>query len=156
MNKIRIALSTVLLISASVSAAVTEQEWGNWYGNTGGMEFALNTQNRAGQALTVSCSNKQMLVTLSSQKENWSARSDEALDDLYLRINNKTYELSNDTMFPNEPVPAQLVFEALAHAKASDTIVFTSRQTGDSKPFSARGLNEALKGITWQDCMNQS
>ena len=155
MKKISIVLSVVLLFSASAFATVTEQQWGNWYGNTGGMEFALTTRNSAGQTLTLSCSDKKIVVTLRSQQENWSASSAEGLDDLHLLINRKSYELGNDTPFPNEPVPAQLVFEALAQTKASDTIVFTSRQTGDSKSFSARGLHDALNGITWQDCMAQ-
>lgn len=155
MNKISIAVSAILLVSASASATVTEQQWGNWYGNTGGMEFALTSQNKAGQTLTFSCSNKQMLVTLASLRENWSARSDEGLDDLHLLINRKSYDLDNETLFPNDPVPAKLAFEALAQTKASDTIVFTSRQTGDSKTFSARGLHDALNGVTWQDCMSQ-
>lgn len=155
MSKISIVVSAILLVSASASATVTEQKWGNWYGNTGGMEFALTTQNRAGQTLTFSCSNKQMLVTLASQQENWSAKSDEGLDDLHLLINHKPYDLDNETLSPNDPVPAKLTFEALAQTKASDTLVFTSRQTGDSKPFNARGLHDALNGITWQDCMSQ-
>lgn len=94
------------------------------------MEFALTSQNKAGQTLTFSCSNKQMLVTLASPRENWSARSDEGLDDLHLLINRKSYDLDNETFFPNDPVPAKLAFEALAQTKASDTLVFTSRQTG--------------------------
>lgn len=144
-----------LLASASAMAVVTEQEWGNWYGNTGGMEFALTTRNQAGEELSISCSNQQMTVTLRSRQENWSATSTEGLDKLYLMINRQAYQLGNEKLFPNEPTPAQVVFEALTHTGARDKLVFTSQQTGDSKPFSARGLSEALKGKTWQDCLNQ-
>ena len=121
MKRFILILLTGLMVSASACAAVTEQEWGNWYGNTGGMEFALSSQNAAGQELTVSCSDKKMTVRLSSRQESWSASSD----------------------------------EGLAHTSARDNIVFTSQQTGDSKPFSAQGLSEALRGKTWQDCLNQ-
>lgn len=155
MKRFTLTVLSWLLASACAMAAVTEQEWGNWYGNTGGMEFALSSQNQAGQTLTFSCSNQQMVVTLSSQKENWSATSVEGLDKLYLMINQQAYQLNNEKLFPNDPAPAQMVFEALAHTRASDTLVFTSQQTGDSKPFNARGLSAALKGKTWQDCLNQ-
>lgn len=55
-----------LLAPASTHATVTEQQWGEWYGNTGGMEFALSSDNQAGEKLTISCSNKRWL---------WSGRS---------------------------------------------------------------------------------
>ncbi|WP_237932541.1 hypothetical protein [Buttiauxella sp. S19-1] len=155
MKRFILILLTGLMVSASVFAAVTEQEWGNWYGNTGGMEFALSSQNAAGQELTLSCSDKKMTVRLSSRQESWSASSDEGLEKLYLMINQQAYQLENTTLFPNDPVPASIAFEALAHTGARDSIVFTSQQTGDSKPFSARGLSEALRGKTWQDCLNQ-
>lgn len=32
-----------LLAPAFTHATVTEQQWGEWYGNTGGMEFALSS-----------------------------------------------------------------------------------------------------------------
>ncbi|EOC1287596.1 hypothetical protein ACI09O_001679 [Cronobacter muytjensii] len=119
------------------------------------MAFGLTSQNKAGETLTFSCSNKQLTVTLASPRENWSASSDEGLDDLHLLINRQSYDTDNSTPFPGDPIPAQQLFNALAHTKASDTLVFTSRQSGDSKPFSARGLSDALKGVTWQDCMSQ-
>ncbi len=155
MNKISIAVSTILLVSASASATVIDQKWGDWYGNTGGMAFGLTSQNKAGETLTFSCSNKQLTVTLASPRENWSASSDEGLDDLHLLINRQSYDTDNSTPFPGDPIPAQQLFNALAHTKASDTLVFTTRQSGDSKPFSARGLSDALKGVTWQDYMSQ-
>ena len=37
-----------LLAPAFTQATVTEQQWGEWYGNTGGMEFALSSDNQAG------------------------------------------------------------------------------------------------------------
>lgn len=43
-----------LLAPAFTHAAVTEQQWGEWYGNTGGMEFALSSDNQAGEKLTIS------------------------------------------------------------------------------------------------------
>lgn len=155
MNRLSLALLAALLVSASTSATVTEQQWGSWYGNTGGMEFALSSQNPAGETLTFSCSHQQLLVTLSVAHENWSGRSDEGLDDLHLLINQRPYDTENDAMFPDDPIPAQQLFNALAHTKASDSIVFTSRQSGASRPFAAKGLHEALNGVSWQDCLNQ-
>ncbi len=63
MKRLSLVLLSALLASASACATVIDQKWGDWYGNTGGMTFGLTSQNKAGETLTFSCSNKQMTVT---------------------------------------------------------------------------------------------
>lgn len=74
---------------------------------------------------------------------------------MYLLINNEKYSLENETLLPGEVVPAQVAFEALKQTGAKDKLAFTALQSGESKPFSARGLHDVLKDITWQDCLDQ-
>ncbi|CRY79587.1 MULTISPECIES: hypothetical protein [Yersinia] len=132
-------LAGMMLFSATTQAVVGEQEWGKWYGNISAMEFALNTNNKAGETLTLRCSDSQLAVTYEDTKGNYRADSAE-LNDIQLRIGKKAYSLDSSA------------FSALKHSRAKDNITFSSRQTGESKPFSAKGLKEALQDITWQDC----
>ncbi len=123
-----------LLAPAFTQATVTEQQWGEWYGNTGGMEFALSSDNQAGEKLTISCSNKKMVVAWQLPKEDYRATSDEGMSEVYLLINNEKYSLENETLLPGEAVPAKVAFEALKHTGAKDKVAFTAFQSGESKP----------------------
>ncbi|WP_271311510.1 hypothetical protein [Yersinia intermedia] len=155
MNK-AIALCWALgLLSVDASAVVTEQHWNNWYGNNGGMEFALSTQNQAGETLTLTCSGKKFIVGYSVPKDNYEISSDEGASDVSLIINNAQLGLDNFPSPPDGKVPATEAFNALKNTSASDIIRFTSFQSGDSKDFSANGLASALKKVSWEDCMNQ-
>ncbi|VFS46837.1 hypothetical protein [Budvicia aquatica] len=71
---------------------------------------------------------------------------------MYVLINRKVYALEPRSYVPGEPIPAQVTFDALKRTGPKDKIAFTSAQSGESKPFSAKGLSNALDGITWQDC----
>ncbi|WP_447884049.1 hypothetical protein [Serratia fonticola] len=155
MNKLSSMTLAALLVTASASAAVSEQTWGDWFGNTGGMEFALNSMNKAGEQLTINCGDHQMVVTYQQIQENYSATSVEGLKDVYLMINGKKYGLDNDEPAIGGSIPAQQAFDALKQSDPKDKIAFTSLQSGESKPFSARGLAQALKEVSWQDCLDQ-
>lgn len=151
-----IALSWALgLLSVNASAVVTEQHWDNWYGNNGGMEFALSSQNQAGETLTLTCSGKKFIARYSVPKDNYEISSDEGASDVSLIINNTPHGLDSFPSPPDGKVPASAAFNALKHTSASDVIRFTSFQSGDSKDFSASGLARALKEVSWEDCMNQ-
>ncbi|CNE33078.1 hypothetical protein [Yersinia intermedia] len=132
-------LAGMMLFSATTQAVVGEQEWGKWYGNISAMEFALNTNNRAGETLTLRCSGSQLAVTYEDTKGHYRINS-EGLNDVQLLIGKKAYSLNSSA------------FSALKHSSAKDNITFSSRQSGESEPFSAQGLKEALQDITWQDC----
>lgn len=155
MNKLPGMTLAALLVTASTSAAISEQTWGDWFGNTGGMEFALNSMNKAGEQLTISCGDHQMVVTYRQLKDNYSATSVEGMRDVYLLINGKKYGLDNDLPAIGEGIPAQVAFDALKQTGPKDKIAFTALQSGESKPFSARGLAQALLDVSWQDCLDQ-
>lgn len=138
----RLLLAGIMLFSATAQAVVGEQQWGKWYGNISGMEFALNTNNQAGEILTFHCSNNQLAATYEDTKGNYRVDTAEGLNDVQLLIGKKTYSLGSDA------------FAALKHSSAKDNIIFSSRQTGESKPFSAQGLKAALQDVTWQDCIS--
>lgn len=137
-----LTVAAALLLSSTAHATVQEQQWGKWYGSISAMEFALNTENKAGETLTLHCSNNQLAATYEDTKSHYRADTAEGLNDVQLLIGNKTYGLDSTA------------FTALKHSGARDSIIFSSRQTGESKPFSAQGLKDALQDATWQDCIS--
>ncbi|MCU1791398.1 hypothetical protein PZA22_06100 [Pectobacterium polaris] len=154
MKYLRIWIVTALVSCTNAHAVVVDQQWGDWYGTNGGMEFSLNSRNASNEVLTLECANQQLVVRFSIPAENYTINSVEGAQDVYLSINSQKYELDNVKNINGE-IPAAIVFKALKQAKNSDLLRFTSFQSGESKDFSASGLNEALKDITWQDCINQ-
>lgn len=154
MKYLRTLTATVLILCANVHAVVADQQWGDWYGTTGGMEFTLNSKNTSNEVLTLICTNKQLVVRFSIPAENYAITSVEGARDVYLSINSQKYELDNIKNINGE-IFAAVAFDALKQTKNSDLLRFTSFQSGESKDFSANGLNEALKDTTWQDCINQ-
>ncbi|WP_312805779.1 hypothetical protein [Atlantibacter hermannii] len=133
-------LVSAVLFSTAAHAVIQDQQWGHWYGSISAMEFALNTDNPAGETLTLHCSNNQLAATYEDTRSHYRADTTEGLNDVQLLIGKKAYSLDSDA------------FTALKHSTARDRIIFSSRQTGDSKPFSAQGLKDALQDVTWQDC----
>ncbi|WP_233980538.1 hypothetical protein [Pectobacterium versatile] len=154
MKCLRIWIVTALIFCTNAHAVVADQQWGDWYGTTSGMEFSLNSRNASNEVLTLECANQQLVVRFSIPAESYAITSIEGAQDVFLSINSQKYELDNVKNINGE-IPATIVFEALKQTKNSDLLRFTSFQSGESKDFSASGLNEALKDITWQDCINQ-
>ncbi|KHS84629.1 hypothetical protein PSR30_13590 [Pectobacterium carotovorum subsp. carotovorum] len=154
MKCLRIWIATALLFCTNAHAVVVDQQWGDWYGTSGGMEFSINSRNASNEVLTLKCANQQLVVRFSIPAENYTINSVEGAQEVYLSINSKKYELDNIKNINGE-IPAAAVFDVLKQTKNSDVLRFTSFQSGESKDFSASGLNEALKDITWQDCINQ-
>lgn len=81
-------LAGMMFFSTTTQAFVGEQQWGKWYGNISVMEFALNTNNKAGEALTLRCSDSQLAVTYEDTKGHYRANS-ESLNDVQLLIGKK-------------------------------------------------------------------
>ncbi|MDY4315664.1 hypothetical protein SOW02_12060 [Pectobacterium actinidiae] len=154
MKYLRTWIAVVLVFCTNARAVVADQQWGDWYGTNGGMEFSLNSKNTNNEVLTLTCANQQLVVRFSVPAENYAITSVEGAQDVYLSINSKKYELDNVRNM-NGKIPAATVFVALKHTQDSDILRFTSFQSGESKDFSANGLNEALKDITWQNCISQ-
>ncbi|NTX85577.1 hypothetical protein G7003_18440 [Citrobacter youngae] len=48
-------LFSAALFSTSAHAVIQEQQWHHWFGNISVMEFEINSQNSAGEVLTLTC-----------------------------------------------------------------------------------------------------
>lgn len=135
-------LAGLLLLSHSASAVQAEQQWGDWYGNISAMEFELNTQNTAGEVLTLTCTSGKLTAAYSVPAEDYRVSSQTGLSEPGVSINGTNHSLD------------EIAFTALKATSEKDVIKLTSMNAAISKKFSARGLNEALADSTWQDCIS--
>lgn len=129
-------------LCSPVMATVAEQQWDAWYGNISGMEFEINTQNTAGEVLTLTCGNGKLAVSYSVPAEDYRVSSTTGLAEPGLKINGKGYPLE------------EAAFTALKNAGDEGKIAVTSMNAAISKKFSAKGLTQALADVSWQDCIN--
>jgi len=129
-------------LCSSVMATVAEQQWDAWYGNISGMEFEINTQNTAGEVLTLTCGNGKLAVGYSVPAEDYRVSSTTGLAEPGLKINGTGYPLE------------EAAFTALKNAGEEGKIAVTSMNAAISKKFSAKGLTQALADVSWQDCIN--
>ena len=129
-------------LCSPVMATVAEQQWDAWYGNISGMEFEINTQNTAGEVLTLTCGNGKLAVSYSVPAEDYRVSSTTGLAEPGLKINGKGYPLE------------EAAFTALKNAGGEGKIAVTSMNAAISKKFSAKGLTQSIADISWQDCIN--
>ncbi|NBJ33136.1 hypothetical protein GE191_05535 [Serratia fonticola] len=147
-----LVLATLSVVSLSAGAVVQDQEWGDWYGNTGGMEFAINTDNKAGERLTLECRESRLTVKYSDGK---GYDIDSTAKDPVMIIGGKSYKVDNEpSLDKKEGIPAEVLFNALKQADPKETIRFSTFQSGETEPFSANGLKAALNDLTYQDCVD--
>ncbi|WP_145603247.1 hypothetical protein [Yersinia intermedia] len=135
-------LAGMTLFSATTQAVVGEQQWGEWYGNISGMEFEINTQNAAGEVLTLTCGSGKLAVAYSVPAEDYRVSSRTGLIEPGLSINGINHPLD------------EAAFTALKAAGEKGVIKITSMNSVISKKFSAKGLGNALADTTWLDCIN--
>ncbi|MBA8035112.1 hypothetical protein [Atlantibacter hermannii] len=140
-------ITSALLLSATLFSTAShamgrEQQWEDWYGNISAMEFELNTQNTTGEVLTLTCTSGKLAVAYSVPAEDYRASSQTGLAEPGLSINGTNHLLD------------ETAFTALKSAGNKGVINITSMNAAISKKFSAKGLNEALADVTWQDCIN--
>lgn len=135
-------LAGLMLLSHSACAVQAEQQWEDWYGNISAMEFELNTQNTTDEVLTLTCTSGKLAVTYSVPAEDYRVSSQTGLAEPGLSINGTNHLLD------------ETAFTALKSAGDKGVIKITSMNAAISKKFSAKGLNEALADVTWQDCIN--
>ncbi|WP_410687708.1 hypothetical protein [Citrobacter braakii] len=135
-------LAGLLLLSHSTSAVQADQQWSDWYGNISAMEFELNTQNTAGEELTLTCTSGKLSAAYSVPAEDYRVSSQTGLSEPGVSINGKNHPLD------------ETAFTALKATSEKDVIKMTSMNAAISKKFSAKGLNEALADTTWKDCIN--
>ncbi|QKJ15428.1 hypothetical protein [Yersinia kristensenii] len=138
----RLLLSFGVLLSSTTHALVNDQLWGDWYGNISAMEFEINTQNTAGEVLTLTCTSGKLAAAYSVPAEDYSVSSQTGLSEPGISINGTNHPLD------------ETAFIALKATSEKDVIKMTSMNSAISKQFSAKGLNEALADATWQDCIN--
>lgn len=135
-------LAGMTLFSATTQAVVGEQQWGKWYGNISGMEFEINTQNAAGEVLTLTCGSGRLAVAYSVPAEDYRVSSQTGLAEPGLSINGTNHPLD------------ETAFTALKAAGEKGVIKITSMDSAISKKFSTKGLGNALADTTWQDCIH--
>lgn len=135
-------LAGLLLLSHSAIAVQGDQQWGDWYGNISAMEFEINTQNTAGEVLTLTCTRGNLTAAYSVPAEDYRVSSQTGLSEPGVSINGTNHSLD------------EIAFTALKATSEKDVIKLTSMNAAISKKFSAKGLNEALVDATWQDCIN--
>lgn len=139
--------SLLLVLSASAHSVILDDEWGDWYGNTG-MAWDLNTNNSAGEKLTLSCSGGRFHLDVTTPDFPEVVGTHNYVQYMALDINVQSYGLPSD---PDDP-DSQKLFDALKKTSSSDTLQFTSLQV-NTAPFSASGLADAMADTTYQDCL---
>lgn len=135
-------LAGSLLFSLSALAVVADQQWGEWYGNISSMEFELNARNPSGEVISLSCGGGHLAVSYSVPEEDYRVSSASGLAEPGLSINHQNYPLNESA------------FNALKATGNGGAIRVTSANSAISKDFSTTGLSDALRGVSWQDCIN--
>lgn len=137
-----VLLFSAALFSTAAHAVIQEQQWGNWYGSISAMEFEINTQNIAGEVLTLTCTSGKLALAYSVPAEDYRVSSLAGLAEPGISVNGTSHSLD------------ETAFTALKSAGDKGVIKITSMNSVISKKFSAKGLNEALADTSWQDCIN--
>lgn len=134
-------LSATLFSTAS-DAMGREQHWGSWFGTINVMEFELNTDNSAGERLTLTCRDNQLVVGYSAPDKAHAETPDDGQITVGLNINSVHYQTS------------EAAFMALKNSDSDGQIEVTSMNKALSHPFKTTGLNDALQDLTWEDCIS--
>lgn len=135
-------LFSAALFSTAAHAVIQEQQWHHWFGNISAMEFEINSQNSAGEVLTLTCTGGTLALAYSVPAEDYRVSSLTGLAEPGISINGTNHSLD------------ETAFTALKSAGNNGVIKITSSNTAISKKFSTKGLNEALGDFTWQDCIH--
>ncbi|ELY3814239.1 hypothetical protein SMY00_004244 [Cronobacter sakazakii] len=134
-------LSATLFSTAS-HAMGREQQWGSWFGTITAMEFELNTDNSAGERITLTCRDNQLVVGYSAPDKAHAETPDNGLKAVGLNINSVHYQ------------PGESAFLALKNSDNNGQIEVTSMNKALSHPFKTPGLHDALQDQTWEDCIS--
>lgn len=134
-------LSATLFSTAS-DAMGREQHWGSWFGTINVMEFELNTDNSAGERLTLTCRDNQLVVGYSAPDKAHAETPDDGQITVGLNINSVHYQTS------------EAAFMALKNSDSDGQIEVTSMNKALSHPFKTTGLHDALQDLTREDCIS--
>lgn len=138
----------LLMLSTSAHSVILDEQWGDWYGSTG-MAWGLNTQNSAGEKLSLSCHGGEFHIEVATPEFPEVVGTDNYVKYMEFKINGQPYSVSSD---PENPDSKKL-FEALKKTSEKDSLLFTSLQVSTS-PFSTKGLGEAMNDTDYQDCLD--
>ncbi|WHQ76294.1 hypothetical protein [Pantoea sp. Lij88] len=140
-------ITSALLLSATLFSAAShaigrEQQWGSWFGTINVMEFELNTDNSAGERLTLTCRDNQLVVGYSTADTAHSETPNGGQETVRLNINSVHYQ------------PGEAAFMALKNTNDDGRIEVTRMNKPLSHPFKAAGLHDALQDLTWEGCIS--
>lgn len=135
-------LFSAALFSTAAHAVIQDQQWGNWFGNISAMEFELNTDNSAGERMTLTCRDNQLVVGYSVPDKAYTESPNDGQKTVGLNINAVHYQ------------PGEAAFMALKNINDDGRIVVTQMNEPLSHPFKAVGLHDALQELTWEDCIS--
>ena len=85
-------LFSAALFSTSAHAVIQEQQWHHWFGNISVMEFEINSQNSAGEVLTLTCTGGTLALgrvrisTLRNENETFSQLNSITYIGVFLRL----------------------------------------------------------------------
>lgn len=140
-------ITSALLLSATLFSAAShamgrEQQWGSWFGTINVMEFELNTDNSAGERMTLTCRDNHLVVGYSAPDKAHAESPDDGQKTVGLNINTVHYQ------------PGEAAFMALKNPNDDGQIEVTQMNEPLSQPFKAVGLHDALQDLTREDCIS--
>ena len=135
-------LFSTALFSAAVHAMGQEQQWGNWFGTVNAMEFELNTDNSAGERMTLTCRDNHLMLNYSGSDKKPLGVPDKRQEAMGININAVHY------------LPGKAAFIALKNTDSHGQIEITRMNKPLSHPFSTAGLRDALEDLNWEDCIS--
>ena len=140
-------LTSVLLFGATLFSCVVhamgqEQQWGNWFGTVNAMEFELNADNSAGERMTITCRDSNLIVSYSGSDKEPMDIPDNGQESMGININAVHYPLD------------EAAFIALKNTGNHGQIEITRMNKPVSHPFKTAGLRDALSDLNWEDCIS--
>ncbi|EPF5611594.1 hypothetical protein ACSS9G_003098 [Escherichia coli] len=140
-------ITSVLLFGATLFSCVVhamgqEQQWGNWFGTVNAMEFELNADNSAGERMTITCRDSNLIVSYSGSDKEPMDIPDNEQEAMGININAVHYPLD------------EAAFIALKNTGNHGQIEITRMNKPVSHPFKTAGLRDALSDLNWEDCIS--
>ncbi|QLY00996.1 MULTISPECIES: hypothetical protein [Citrobacter] len=140
-------ITSVLLFGATLFSCVVhamgqEQQWGNWFGTVNAMEFELNADNSAGERMTITCRDSNLIVSYSGSDKEPMDIPDNGQEAMGINIDAVHYPLD------------EAAFIALKSTGNHGQIEITRKNKPVSHPFKTAGLRDALSDLNWEDCIS--
>lgn len=154
----KLGLCAAMLLSLNAHAVVADYTFGDYAGTAGGMGGINLSTIKGNERLTLGCYDSKFILSYATLDNNYQAtyevNSEEGLNDMTIIVDGQAYDPSNSDLFSEGSPPARKLFDRLKSSTGKETVIFSSRQSGESVPFSTLGLNEALDMYSYDDCIN--